>query len=80
MIVTTAAPLQLVPSASNFGVDLTLDMNAKVINVIVRNPDGGRPFVDSAPIPAALQTALQNYAQRRAEVLLGVANGSTTVA
>lgn len=79
MLLQTAAPVTLIPPASQFRVELTIDLAAHIVRVIVQQP-GVPALVDTAPIPAGLQTNLENYAQARAEVLLGVAPGSTTIA
>lgn len=78
MIITVPSPISPVPPSSTWSVDVAIDLAAHVVNVIVRAP-GAPPKIDTQPLPANLQTALETYAQGRAESLLGVAPGSSTI-
>ena len=78
MIIRAPAPVAPVAPTTDWTVTVTVDMAAHVINVIATVP-GAAPRVDQQPIPLAIQTALENYAQQRAEVLLGLQPGTSTV-
>lgn len=81
MILQTAAPVAIVPATQQFRVDLIIDLQTHLIKVIVVQPGSGvPPLVDVQPLGANLQSNLETYAQNRAELLLGVAAGSTTIA
>jgi hypothetical protein len=82
MHLQTTAPIpvvKFVPQTSLAAVHLIVNMDVNTITVAVDVPGVALPLLNTAPIPAQILTALQQYAQSVGEALLGVPPGSTTV-